>query len=140
MRSLKVLSMGSSQLASLVRDALRLHGNSRVCTVTSYRDLCSLAMQQQQEFQVTVLGGSFSAVELQRSAECIRRRWPLTAILLIADTPAGLDDPLYDRRVPSSIRPEDLVKVIERIHRGEAMSEHSSPQFSDPRLGGRHVR
>jgi hypothetical protein len=139
MRSLKVLSMGSNQLAGLVRDALLLHSGSRVWSVTSYWDLCSLATQQSHEFQVAVLGGSATVRELRESAECIRRRWPNTAILLVADNPEALDDLLYDHRVSSCIEPHDLVIVIERLSRGTAMSEQYVLQLRSA-VGKRHVR
>lgn len=120
---LKVLSVGLNQSATLVRDALLFHPGSRLCVATSYWDLCSLSLQHQGEFQVAVLDVSASPRELRRRAEYIRRRWPHTAILLVADSSEALDDPLYDERVPSSIKPGDLLKVIDQLNRGEAANE-----------------
>ncbi len=133
MCKLKVLSVGLNQSATFVRDALLLRPGSRLWVATSYWDLWSLSLQHHGEFQVAVLGASTSARELRRGAEYIRRRWPDIAILLIADSPLALDDPLYDQRVPSSIEPDDLLMVIDRLNRGEAASEQSELQLRSQR-------
>ncbi len=125
MCKLKVLSVGLNQSATLVRDALLLRSGSRLWVAASYWDLCSLSLQNQGEFQVAVLDVAASARELRRRAEYVRRRWPDTAILLVADSSEVLDHPLYDERVPPSIEPGDLLAVIDRLNRGEAANEQS---------------
>ena len=122
---LKVLFVGLSESATLVHDALFLHPGSRLSVATSYGDLCLLSLQYHGEFQVAVLGVSPSPCELRRRAEYVRRRWPNTAIVLVADSCMVLDDPLYDVRVPSSIEPGDLLTVIDRNARGEAAREQN---------------
>ena len=130
---LKVLSVGLNQSATLVRDALLLRPGSRLWVATSYWDLCSLSLQHHGEFQVAVLGVSTSARELRRGAEYIRRKWPDTAVLLIADSSLALADPLYDQRVPSRIEPDDLLMMIDRLNRGEAASEQSELRLRNQR-------
>jgi len=125
MCKLKVLSVGLNQSATLVRDALLLRPGSRLWVATSYWDLCSLALQNHGEFQVAVLDVFTSTRELRRRAEYIRRLWPDTAILLVADTSEALNHPLYDERLPSNTGPGDLLTVIDRLNRGKAASEQS---------------
>jgi len=114
MCKLKVLSVGSES-ARLVRDAVALQPGSRLWVATSYWDLCSLSLQNHGELQVAVLDASPSPSELRRRVEYIRRRWPDTAIVLVADSCMVLDDPLYDERVPSAIEPADLLGVIDEL-------------------------
>lgn len=119
MCKLKVLSVGMNQSSTLVRDALLRRPGSHLWVATGYWDLCSLSLQHDGEFEVAVLDMSNSPRELRRGAEYIRRRWPDSSILLIADSSLALDDPLYDERVRSSIEPDDLLTVIDRLNRRE---------------------
>ena len=128
MCGLKVLSVGLSELASLVRDALMLRPHSKVAVVSNYWDLCSLSLQRE-EFQVAVLNDANPARELRRRAEYIRRRWPDSAIVLIADNHMALDDPLYDERVPSAIEPASLLAVIDRLNPGAGESRLNRAQL-----------
>ena len=121
MCKLKVLSVGPSERATLVRDALLLRPHSKLAVVTDYWDLCSLSLQRE-EFQVAVLNDANPARELRRKAEYIRRRWPDSAIVLVADSSMALDDPLYDERVPSTIESSGLLTVIDRLNQGAAAS------------------
>lgn len=121
---LKVLSVGLSELASLVRDALMLRPHSKMAVVSNYWDLCSLSLQRE-EFQVAVLNDANPARELRRRAEYIRRRWPNAAILLVVGTSGVLEKLLYDERVPHRIEPADLLTVIDRLNSGAVPStEH----------------
>jgi hypothetical protein len=115
MRRLSVLSVGPMESTSLVRDALLFRPGSRLSVAMSYWDLCSLSLQNQHEFEVAVLNLPSSSRELQRRAAYVRRRWPDAAILLVADNPMCLEDPLYDERVPSKIEPGALLMVIDRL-------------------------
>jgi len=54
MCGLKVLSVGLSEFATLVRDALLLRAHSKLAVVTNYGDLCSVSLQRE-EFQAAVL-------------------------------------------------------------------------------------
>jgi len=120
MRRLKVLTVGLGDLAALVRDALMLRAHSRVAVVSNYWDLCSMSLQKE-EFQVAVLNDPNSTRELRRRAKYIRRTWPNVAILLVGGSAEVLDVPLYDARVPSRIRPADLLTVIDRLDSGIAV-------------------
>lgn len=115
MCGLKVLSVGLSELASLVRDALMLWPHSKMAAVSNYWDLCSMSLQRE-EFQIAVLNDANPARELRRRAEYIRRSWPNPAIVLVADSSMALDDPLYDERLPSTIEPADLLAAIDRLN------------------------
>lgn len=124
MGRLKVLSVGLSELATLVRDALLLRAHSKLAVASNYWDLCSLSLQRE-EFQVAVLNDPNSARELRRRAKYIRRTWPDAVILLVGCGSEVLAHPLYDERVPSRIEPADLLTVIDRLNPGVAVSpEH----------------
>lgn len=120
---LSVLSVGSMELANVVRDALILCGRSHLSVATSYWELCSLSLRGPDTIQVAILDLSFSDRELRRRAEYIRRRWTDAAILLVSDTCDLLEDPLYDDRIPSEADPETLVEVIERLVKQKHASE-----------------
>src|ERR1035438_3457627 len=137
MCALKVLSVGLKELASLVRDALMLRPHSKLAVVSNYWDLCSMSLQRE-EFQVAVLNDANPARELRRRAEYIRRRWPDSAIVLVADSCMALDDPLYDERVPSAIKPADLLTVIDRLNSGVGESRPHSARLRYQPDGGRH--
>jgi len=111
---LKVLSVGFSELAYLVRDALMHRPHSKLAVVSNYWDLCSMSLQRE-EFQVAVLNDANPARELRRRAQYIRRRWPNAAILLVGGSSADLEQPFYDERVPTRIEPADLLTVIDRL-------------------------
>jgi hypothetical protein len=117
MCGLKVLSVGLSELAYLVRDALMHRPHSKLAVVSNYWDLCSMSLQRE-EFQVGVLNDSNSARVLRRRAECIRRRWLNAAILLVGASSEVLEQPLYDERVPPRIEPAELLTVIDRLNPG----------------------
>lgn len=123
MCGLKVLSVGLSELAYLVRDALMHRPHSKLAVVSNYWDLCSMSLQRE-EFQVAVLNNANPACELRRRAKYIRRRWPNAAILLVGGTSEALEQPLYDERVPSRIEPAALLTVIDRLN----------PSFVESRL------
>ena len=112
---LSVLFVGPMELASVVRDALVLCGRSRLSVATSYWDLCSLSLRESGRVHVAILDRSFSARELHRRAEYVRRRWADAFIILLSDDCRALDDPLYDQRLPAAVQPEDLVDAIERL-------------------------
>ena len=115
MCGLKVLSVGLSELAYLVRDALMLRPHSKLAVVSNYWDLCSMSLQRE-EFQVAVLNDANPARELRRRAEYIRRSWPNAAILLVGGSSEALEQPLYDEGVPTRIEPADLLTVIDRMN------------------------
>lgn len=114
---LKVLSVGLSEFATLVRDALLLRAHSKLAVVTNYGDLCSVSLQRE-EFQVAVLNEPNSARELRRRARYIRRTWPDAGILLVGGCSEALRDRLFDERVPSNIGPGDFLTVIDRLNPG----------------------
>jgi len=136
---LKVLFVGLSESSTLVRDAVLYHPGSRLAIATSYWDLCSLSLHYHEEFQVALLEVSPSPRELRRRAEYIRRRWPGAAIVLIADGRIALDDPLYDERVPSNIGPDELLTVIDRFNRDEAVSDQKELRLRINAGGRRHA-
>jgi hypothetical protein len=137
MSKLKVLSVGLNQLATLVRDTLPSHPGSRLWVATSYWDLCSLSPHEHREFHVAMLYESTSGRELRRKAEYIRRTWPDTVILLVADSSEALDDPFYDQRVPSSIEPCDLLTVIDDLTGRSGGTRRMSRDFGINADGGR---
>jgi hypothetical protein len=115
MRGLRVLSVGLSELAALVRDALLLRAHSRLAVVSNYWDLCSMSLQAE-EFQVAVLNEPNCARESRRRARYIRRTWPDAGIVIVGGSPDGLKEPLYNARVPSRIEPAELLTVIDRLN------------------------
>ena len=119
MRRLKVLSVGLSELATL-RDALMLRAHSKLAVVSNYWDLCSMSLQRE-EFQVAVLNEPNTARELRRRAKYIRCTWPAAAILMVGGSSELLEERLCDQRVPSRIKPADLLAVIERLSQGLAV-------------------
>jgi hypothetical protein len=134
MRRLRVLSVGLSELAAVVRDALLLRPHSRLAVAGDYWDLCSPWLQRE-EFQVAVLNDSNSPHELRRRAKYIRRTWPGAVILLVGGHCHAPAHRLYDARVSSRIGPADLLKVLDRLDQGvEAGPQHlyrSRPRISD---------
>ena len=116
---LKVLSVGVTDLASLVRDALLLRAHSKLAVVTNYWDLCSL---QREDFHLAVLNDANSARETRRRARYIRETWPDAVILLVGGSSVVLDASLYDERLPSRIEAADLLTVIDRLNPGFAAS------------------
>jgi hypothetical protein len=120
MRRLRVLSVGVSDLAALVRDALMLRAHCKLAVVSNYWDLCSMALQRE-EFQVAVLNEPNSARELRRRASYIRRTWPDAAIVLVGGSSEALGQRLCDRRVPARIGPADLLAVFDRLNQGAAV-------------------
>jgi len=120
MRRLRVLAVGLSELATMVRDALMLRSHSKLAVVGNYSDLCSMSLCRE-EFQVAVLKGQDSPQEQRRRAKYIRRTWPHAAILLVGGSSEVLEHRLYDERVPSSIGPDDLLAVIDRLSWGVAV-------------------
>lgn len=129
MCALKVLSVGLSELAYLVRDALMLRPHSKLAVASNYWDLCSMSLERE-EFQVAVLNDANPARELRRRAKYIRRRWPDAAIVLVGGSSAALWRRLYDERVPSNIEPGDLLTVIDRLNLSVA---ESRPHAARPR-------
>src|SRR5438552_12191301 len=102
MGKLKVLSVGLSELATLVCDALLLRAHSKLAVVSNYWDLCSMSLQRE-EFHVAVMNEPNSVPELRRRATYIRRTWPDAVILLVGGSSEILAKRLYDHRVPSGI-------------------------------------
>ena len=129
MCALKVLSVGLSELAYLVRDALMLRPHSRLAVVSNYWDLCSMSLQRE-EFQVAVLNDARPARELRRRVGYIRQRWPNAAILLVGGSSEASAHPLYDERVPTRIEPAELLMVIDRLN-PSAVGSH--PHTARPR-------
>jgi len=68
MCGLKVLSVGLSELANLVRDALMHRPHSKLAVVSNYWDPCSMSLLRE-EFQVAVLNDANPARELRRRAQ-----------------------------------------------------------------------
>lgn len=128
MCTLKVLSVGMSELGSLVRDALLLRPHSKLAVVTNYWDLCSMSLQKE-EFQVAVLNEQNSAHELRRRARYIRRTWPGAGILIVGGSSEALKPRLYDEKVPSRIEPADLLSVIDRLNPGAAAAPQHKPRL-----------
>ncbi len=128
MCGLKVLSVGLSESASLVRDALILRPHSKLAVVSNYWDLCSFSLQRE-EFQVAVLNDANPARELRRRAKYIRQTWPDAVIVLVGGCSEALRHPLYDERVPSNIEPGDLLTVIDRLNPGVAASPKHGPRI-----------
>jgi len=112
---LRVLSVGSTELTHLVRDALLLCPRSCLLVAATFWDLCSLSLHETEKVSVAVLDLSSSEHELRQNTEHIRRRWPDAEILLVGDNLDHLDDPLYDERVSAEIQPSELLTVVERL-------------------------
>lgn len=115
MYTLKVLSVGLSELPALVRDALILRAHCKLAVASNYWDLCSLSLQRE-EFQVAVLNEPGSARELRRRAKYIRRTWPDAVILLVGRSSETLKHRFYDESVPPGIKPAELLTVIDRLN------------------------
>jgi hypothetical protein len=115
---LTVLSVGSLEACTLVRDALRLSHESRFWAAREYSDV--LNIRETARFAVAVLEASIPVSHLRQTAEYIRRKWPRTVIVLLGDSAEGLDDALYDHRVPRSATPDALFTVIHWLAHGTA--------------------
>ncbi len=102
MCKLKVLSVGLSELTTLVRDALLLRAHSKLAVASNYWDLCSLSLRRE-DFQVAVLNEPDSPRELRRRARYIRQTWPGAVILLIGGNPEVVTHRFYDERVPRGL-------------------------------------
>jgi hypothetical protein len=122
MRGLKVLSVGLSELAFLVRDALLLRAHSKLAVVSNYWDLSSMSLQRE-EFQVAVLNEPNCPRELRRRARYIRRTWPDAGIVLVGGSSGLVNDRLYDERVPAKIEPAELLTVIDRLNSEVAQNQ-----------------
>jgi hypothetical protein len=140
MRRLSILFIGPAESADLVCEALLLRRHSGLTVAANYWDLCSPSLHERSHFQIAVLIDAGPAHLLRRSAEYIRRRWPAAAILLVGDSPAALEDALYDLRVPSRIEPDDFLTVTRRLDREQAGLEEREAENGIEVGGGRHER
>ena len=112
---LRVVSVGLTQSANLVRDALLLRPHSRLSVASSYWDLCSLSVRETDQISAAVLDLSATGRELRRRAKYIRQTWPFAAILIYGNDPEGLRVAHYDGRVPPGTDPGDLLNTMERL-------------------------
>lgn len=128
MRKLKVLSVGLSELATLVRDALLLRAHSKLAVASNFWDLCSVSLQRE-DFQIAVLNEPGSPRELRRRARYIRQTWPDAVILLVGGNPEVVTHRFYDETVPSRIEPAELLNVLDRLHPAAPWSRQHRPRF-----------
>jgi hypothetical protein len=119
---LHVLSIGSADSCSAIRDALLERGHCRVSVATNYREL--FAIPRRESFEIAILHHITSPLELRASSEYIRRTWPCAKILVICPRAEAqvLDDPLYDDWVAASPSQDVLLATIERITAGSENS------------------
>ena len=111
--TLHVLSIGSMESRDAVRDVLLLRCRCRLSAAESYRDLCSVPASEC--FDIAILHSLRSGNELRISLEYVRRNWPQTRILLVCANAEGVDDPLYDERVPPGMSQDAFLSVIEQL-------------------------
>lgn len=120
---LSVLLVGSLELAESIQDALKPCRPSCISSATGYWELCALSLHETSEIELVILDHSFSDRQLRDLAEYIRRRWADAAILWVSTDCNGLDDPLYDERVPPNISPAELaavgIRMVERKKRSK---------------------
>ena len=125
--TLRILAVGPPAFTSLVRHALVDRRPLSLSVAVSYWDLCSLVLRETEQVSVAILESSISEFELRLRAEHIRRRWPDAEILLVGRDIEGLDDRLYDERVPAGIAPTELCTVIGSSQRERKMEADPMP-------------
>jgi hypothetical protein len=111
--TLHVLSIGSTKSCNFIRDALLQRQKCHLSIVTGCRELYAISSDEQ--FDLAILHDTLSEHDLRDSAECIRRRWPNTKILLISTKSEIVDDPLYDEWVRPNLSLESLLSTIEQL-------------------------
>ena len=137
--ALNVVAIGSSQLIERIRTALFHNRRFSLLVADNYWELCLLPRKEAHLVSVAVLEHLNPGRELRRKAEYIRRRWPDAQIILVGNHAAILEDQLYDERVPSGVRAEELLEVIERLlkhkRRLKQMRARHVPRFDAQRSG-----
>jgi hypothetical protein len=110
---LRVLSVGSTDPCNTIRDALLQRGHCHLSVSPSSRELSAIPTQEC--FAIAILHHSASPRELRISGEYIRRRWPLTKILLICAKDDVLNKTLYDAWMAPGPTQRELLAAIERL-------------------------
>ena len=136
---LRVLSVGSRALASLVKDALVLNPQSHVSVAEGYWDLFFISLSESEHVSLAILEPSTPEQELRQRAEQIRRRWPDAKILVVGEHVGDLEDWLYDERVPSGVRPEKLLALMERLEAAKSPVSRSMNRHRGVSRTHRHV-
>jgi hypothetical protein len=119
--SLHVLCVGSGLGPDAVRDALARHGGCRLLVAPSFFDLFDISRED--TVRIAILHCSLSAAQLREACAYIRRTWPHARIVVLGAGVEGLDDPLYDERVPPETPSGRLLGIIERLGAGAPVGE-----------------
>jgi hypothetical protein len=115
-KTIHVLSVGSVDRGSVVRDTLLDGASFHLTIATDYRELWG--MPTQESIHVAILHNTLSLFELEAAGRLIRRQWPHARILVISSGESFLEDALYDDHVAPTAAPEVLLTIIERLTGG----------------------
>lgn len=110
---LHVLSVGSMDDGNLVRDALQARRHCRLVVAGGYQELRTIPAERRCE--VAILHTSVPSIELRDCCAWIRRTWPQTRILLLANSPGTLDDPRCDARIDRGLTPAELLNIVKSL-------------------------
>lgn len=111
--TLHVLSIGSQDTGTLVRDVLVLRSRCRLYVAASTWDLSVVLGSE--EVDVAILHNTFPLRHLRVFRAYIRRRWPCAKILLVQEAEEKLDYGMYDERITPDASPESWLAAIERL-------------------------
>ena len=111
--TLHVLSIGSQDTSTLIRDVLVLRTRCRLYVAASSWDLSVVLGAE--EVDVAILHNTFPLRQLRVFAAYIRRRWPCAKILLVHEVEQKLDYALCDERITPSASPKSFLAAIERL-------------------------
>lgn len=111
--NLHVLSIGSQDHGTFVRDVLLARSRCRLYVASSTWDLSVLLGSE--EIDVAILHNTFSSPQMRVLTAYIRRRWPFAKILLIQRKEQRADYSTYDERIAPGASARTLLTAIERL-------------------------
>jgi hypothetical protein len=104
-----VISVGQCRPRHFISDEILDIPGVKVSTVLDSRDLDTAISGVP---ALVLAHDSLHPAELEDTCRFVRRRWPITRILVVHDDEEFLDDSLYDDRVRSDVSGKDLILRI----------------------------
>jgi hypothetical protein len=111
--TLHVVSVGSQDQGTFVRDALLTRSRCRLYVASSTWDLSVLLGTA--EIDVAILHNTVSLLQMRILTAYIRGRWPSAKILLIQRKELKADYSTYDERIAPGSSARALLAAIERL-------------------------
>lgn len=112
-KQIQILSVGRTEPAPLIRDALRDEPDFAVSIASDYRELW--IRSKEEAIQIALLHNSLCSFELDEAIRLVRSRWPNAKILIIRSGELLIDRAAYDDRLLPSVTPEILRERILKL-------------------------